>query len=1536
MAHIVHGRSLTLAVIAMAGALAPSSCRSAELEDLLMDLAIGEPGEKRAALKSILKTRDKEAIPGLIEAWEDEDLGEARPLIASFFTKFTDKRTTPMLVESLACVLAKNESFRLTKPTEQFVKTQSAILSALTRLKDPPAFEPMVEMLDPAHWGLEYLTTTIHGTLLLKIGAAREQLKQDLAGLGKPILPTIAPALYAPEAKPFAGELLEVVADIPAKESAVIAANCLGRAALRKAAIRTLEKLGPIAADALVKAMAHQDRDVRVQIPKLLGVTGTATSARRLLVALDDEDAAVRRQAARALRGTADAEVLARLRSLASGDDDRARLARLALQSGTPEEAKAFAELPKGFIFSVCPLVEEKLTLKQEGTPEQPKFVGELLHQPQEKTTALRWDGKPVRRSALTFQASGRKVTLTNLGRPHLDKLDVFNVRYRLQTQTCSMASFDGKLYVLDVPESGTPARAQIRCYRPSGELVASSPAWNGVAQPIALTADQAGLVMLCRAEEGGELSLRRLAPDTLAVLPTERFHLPLKLTSASDVSFDEDLGCYWLATGSGLHQYEPKTKAGKLVFKGKHLNGKIACYDGSVYVLAPVDARRKSSANTLIRVELDTGTVTNLTPPGYELGRSTYEGKIRINYDWHQVSVLFNGRHVGEWKNPTGGHALASLGGALWSISGHLDVVLMTRLDDGRPAPDGIRDRERKVETVDLPVEDVAAIRGAITNGKVVAVYPPGASELLVSEVKKACRAVGVTPVAGKLGYPANAWVCYRNPGLGLILIGRPEDNYLVHGLGARYYTVDQDWPGAGKGCIKFCAEPTVGRGETVLVSGGDEAGTIAALQHLAKTFGSYTKERPPFQVWAVDPMEYVFSWDRGLGRTVEKLSLQAGRAEREQATVVLRTSRPVPDLQVDASPLSGADGTIPAPRVRRGLWLARGNPIVVDPIDDGLPGELPAATTLQVWLTYTVPDATRPGKYTGSLDIAGAGRTLSIPIEMQVHDFVLPKERTLVRWRGQFPNLKFAQEYLGIRDAAEFEQEKVAEKYLANLAEHGINAMSLYGGALDWVVEPDGSVSASLGAAEKQMELAAKAGVNKAYVLGRFGMGSGAVRQSDGSLEPHREPVTGELRWRVADSLRRHLREKGWLGKVTCRVHDEPGSAAMYKVMSSWVEGTGLWRGDPMNRGDPAFREAMVGTIRSWIPAWFRFRDDFYAERRNAGDTIWCYSCHFPLPFNAHPQTETRIAFWDLWRRNIRGVYFYSLHSWYGLGISVSDEDYVKGVEPSPFDVVCAFGYTVFPDKKRHTLMDTVRWENMAEAGEDHVYLSLFEREALRAPARGRDASAQLAEVKRRCRVMTEGQFVNDIALLRESRALLTEYLADVRSDLRERWATGFDQQNGTLPDGLTIEGGAWVDHDADGAMRLDKGASVRIDELGPCVIEAKLKPHDFPSAVIRVSDATGERVAFSIDAVKLAATQGANASSLPYDFWRMGRPHWHWLSLTLSRGTVWLDIDNDSALAHVYDTKIDLKPPLRVTVESLEGNLLVDDVRVSGIVR
>ncbi len=499
------------------------------------------------------------------------------------------------------------------------------------------------------------------------------------------------------------------------------------------------------------------------------------------------------------------------------------------------------------------------------------------------------------------------------------------------------------------------------------------------------------------------------------------------------------------------------------------------------------------------------------------------------------------------------------------------------------------------------------------------------------------------------------------------------------------------------------------------------------------------------------VNPLEKLRPDTAAPEKPIKSAELYAARNEFEPFQIALRSERgDAAGIDADAGDLrNGSGGKISKQNITiyfekfvnitkpsleggaTGLWP---DPLVprvdryANEKRNAFPFTLRQGQTQPLWIEVFVPETTRPGAYSGSVDITAQGKLIeTIPIHLHVWAFTLPATSTLKTSFG-LNGGTVLKEHRGrytddedLYDLTRLYQEAALMHRISTNGGTMIPPKYVPGGAvarLDWhtydhevgpfldgtVIPPDAPLH---GAQATSVDL---------RTPGTFG-----------------SPDQQLAYWRA---WVKHFREKGWSDRLFLYLWDEPAIADYQKVID---------RGRAAIEADSSIRSLVTvplnkrldGVVKIWAPLVNCLEQkpgfdnfcmeapplDAYASEIKDGKSLWFYQscashgCNAPggTYFQGWPSymidecgAGNRVMPWVAWKYRIEGELYYSMNEAYGRG-------------KDPWDSVLLFGgngdgtlfYPGRPDRiggHSDIPIESIRLKLIREGMEDYEYLALL----------------------------------------------------------------------------------------------------------------------------------------------------------------------------------------------------------------------------------
>lgn len=433
-------------------------------------------------------------------------------------------------------------------------------------------------------------------------------------------------------------------------------------------------------------------------------------------------------------------------------------------------------------------------------------------------------------------------------------------------------------------------------------------------------------------------------------------------------------------------------------------------------------------------------------------------------------------------------------------------------------------------------------------------------------------------------------------------------------------------------------------------------------------------------------------------------------------------------------AETAAGAEPAWPVPRVRYVGYVGssvsmdttasdqlRAAPAVYpDPLLLKPPQSVHAGENQPVWVTGQVPLEAAPGDYVSTVTVSamilGRATSATVPLRAKVYPVTIRDTRLDVTMWYQmwyFNGQKMPERY----SDAWFD---IIRTYAKNMREHRHtwgwvethDAVKLSRGT-------DGRLHADFSDFDRWVELFFEEGFR--HIEGQhFGSRIGGwlkpfgvwIREpdEDGKWQSRKvAPDSAEAETFFGEYfplLQAHLEERGWLGKYTQHVADEPVNANWDSYTTAAML---LKKYAPKIRiMDATQSEKVAGVVDVWVPQLDHFAKgyEFFRKRAALGETVWMYTCMYPTGEYANrfvelPLIKTRLLHWINFRYGATGYLHWGYNYW-PPHVWEDVADYRQQLLPG------GDANIVYPDPERLEVLDSIRYEAMRDGIEDHELLS------------------------------------------------------------------------------------------------------------------------------------------------------------------------------------------------------------------------------------
>jgi Glycoside hydrolase 123, catalytic domain/Carbohydrate family 9 binding domain-like/Glycoside hydrolase 123 N-terminal domain len=512
--------------------------------------------------------------------------------------------------------------------------------------------------------------------------------------------------------------------------------------------------------------------------------------------------------------------------------------------------------------------------------------------------------------------------------------------------------------------------------------------------------------------------------------------------------------------------------------------------------------------------------------------------------------------------------------------------------------------------------------------------------------------------------------------------------------------------------------------------------------------------------------------------GMIANRVKLEAARDETESfQLVVIPAGQTLQGVSVEAGLLTGEGGAL-AVEWHPVAYVETGKPPAYTPEYVGWwpdvlmppkPFDVAAGERQPVWLRVTVPPDTKPGSYTGAVTVRHGGRSISVPVELRVRPFRLPRPGALATPFGLYARA-VSSWYYGTTDYRKVMPIEAYAPWCEFMGKYRLTPKNVANEYHRTIKSDDGD----------RLDLSALMQTVAPFAQKYYPPHSFCVYRlpcprdvQDGTTKRDPAEWMASLKQRIDEYTRLGLPHEAYVYGI-----DEPlpqGYPFVKKVYEMTREtAPGFPIMQTVNHTPP---EELAGLVDIWCPLSARVDDPFYAERKKAGDTLWTYVCCSPKPPHANffvdqPAIDHRMVFWQARQWGATGVLYWCICWWEGLPGPASEGPHFPDA-PVQLDQAGTYtrlgtngdGILVWPGPDM-TPYPSLRLEVVRDGIEDYEYLALLERcvrKAKALPEAQRPSAAILEEAEALCTVP---------ATISES---LTDYTKDPETLLEQRKAVG-----------------------------------------------------------------------------------------------------------------------------------------------------------------
>ena len=410
------------------------------------------------------------------------------------------------------------------------------------------------------------------------------------------------------------------------------------------------------------------------------------------------------------------------------------------------------------------------------------------------------------------------------------------------------------------------------------------------------------------------------------------------------------------------------------------------------------------------------------------------------------------------------------------------------------------------------------------------------------------------------------------------------------------------------------------------------------------------------------------------------KKLQLNAWRGERVSAQAILTTPVNLDRVTFQVSDLKSGKNVIPAANVRK--YFVRyvmtdwhGNKadsfLLPDHLSPELEMKVAAHTTRPLWLDIRVPQDVEAGTYKGTLAVTCDGKTLSLPLSLQVCSRVLPAPSEwafhLDLWQNPYAVARYFNVPLWSKE--HFDHMRPIMKLLADAGEkvitcsiiqHPWNSQTYdpFESMIAKMKQVDGSWKYDYTVFDRWVQFMMDCGIDKQidcytlvpwhYVFDYYDCATNSTKQV--KCEP-KEQAYRDLILPFLKDFAAHLKAKGWFTRTCIAMDERP----MDQLQAAW---------DIVKEADPDYRiegainykVGQTGLIDKMHDISLSYNDanvplDYLNARRSKGQKTTFYTCcgpDRPNTFTFSDPAESAYLGWHAATLGFDGYLRWAYNSW------------------------------------------------------------------------------------------------------------------------------------------------------------------------------------------------------------------------------------------------------------------------------------------------
>jgi hypothetical protein len=513
------------------------------------------------------------------------------------------------------------------------------------------------------------------------------------------------------------------------------------------------------------------------------------------------------------------------------------------------------------------------------------------------------------------------------------------------------------------------------------------------------------------------------------------------------------------------------------------------------------------------------------------------------------------------------------------------------------------------------------------------------------------------------------------------------------------------------------------------------------------------------PWGLSSADTMQKTFRDEPWNGPPVERLTIQAAKNEVEgcQLLVIAKGTEDLRGVSVEVAALKSDTGAeISAAQIACHLvgYVETEKPQYATPKVGWWPDPLLPLTKFDVqagqvqpvWLNVRVPDEASAGTYRGQVTVTMGEARQSVPLEVQVWDFAVPRQQHLETCFLLRPDEM--QRFYKLKSVPIEMYEQWMDFCLDHRISLTVNDWPNYATDMERLVG-------------RQLD---RGGSAFCLAYAWFQQGDAEARRK------HNAPQVAKIK-----NLYERAKQHGWIPRAYIYCHDEigkeqfPFAKELYGELKRTMPDLRLMQTFYKDNPIPELDDVMD----IWAPNTGRYRQAEFRVQQAKGDSVWWYVCCGPgKPFAnlmiEWPASDHRVLVWQNWKYQVTGLLYWGLNVW--RDNHAGDQRWPDVPwKPATWRNDAGHphhgdGQLLYPGPNREPF-SSVRLENLRDGIEDYEYFWLLREAVTRLKERDAGKHAVLIAEAERLLAIDDAvvkdltHFTDNPRLVRETRAALAQ---------------------------------------------------------------------------------------------------------------------------------------------------------------------------------